>query len=59
MATENSNLATPVELVGNAEDVQTVTVVDAQAEHASVESVDDAVCRGGCCAGRREGGLGS
>ena len=43
MATENSNLATPVELVGNAEDVQNVTVVDAQAEDASVESVDDVV----------------
>ena len=43
MATENSNLATPVELVGNAEDVQNVTVVDAQTEDASVESVDDVV----------------
>ena len=43
MATENSNLATPVELVGNAEDVQNVTVVDAQAEDASVESVEDVV----------------
>ena len=43
MATENSNLATPVELVGNAEDVQNVTVVDAQAEDVSVESVDDVV----------------
>ena len=43
MATENSNLATPVELVGNAEDVQNVTVVDAQAEDASVESVVDVV----------------
>ena len=43
MATENSNLATPVELVGNAEDVQNVTVVDAQTEDASVESVEDVV----------------
>ena len=39
MATENSNLATPVELVGNAEDVQNVTVVDAQAEQAAAEQI--------------------
>ncbi|MBR2628888.1 MAG: DUF349 domain-containing protein, partial [Alistipes sp.] len=41
MATENSNLATPVELVGNAEDVQNVTVVDAQAEQAAAEPIVD------------------
>ena len=45
MATENSNLATPVELVGNAEDVQNVTVVDAAAEQVSVEpNVDVEAC---------------
>ena len=43
MATENSNLATPEELVGNAEDVQNVTVVDAQAEEIAAESVVDVV----------------
>ncbi|MBQ4532575.1 MAG: DUF349 domain-containing protein [Alistipes sp.] len=41
MATENSNLATPVELVGNAEDVQNVTVVDAQAEQTAAEPIVD------------------
>lgn len=41
MATENSNLATPVELVGNAEDVQNVIVVDAQAEQAAAEPIVD------------------
>ena len=41
MATENSNLATPEELVGNAEDVQNVTVVGAQAEDMAAESVVD------------------
>ena len=43
MATENSNLATLEELVGNAEDVQNVTVVDAQAEEIAAESVVDVV----------------
>ena len=43
MATENSNLATPEELVGNAEDVQNVTVVNAQAEEIAAESVVDVV----------------
>lgn len=41
MATENSNLATPVELVGNAEDVQNVTDVDAQAEQTAAEPIVD------------------
>ena len=38
MATENSNLATPVELVGNAEDVQNVTSVESVAAEKVVDA---------------------